>query len=95
LDPGEQAEADEGYAGHPDKVKCPANAVTQEEKRGMQARVWAHHETLNGCLKNWGILSQVFCQNILRHGYVFRASMVKTRLTIEHGEPPFPMDYKD
>jgi len=70
LDPGERVEADEGYAGHPDKIKCPANAVTQEEKRGMQARARARHETLNGRLKTWGILSQVFCHSILRHGDV-------------------------
>jgi hypothetical protein len=23
LDPGEQVEADEGYVGHPNKIKCP------------------------------------------------------------------------
>jgi hypothetical protein len=93
LDPGERVEADEGYAGHPDKIKCPANAVPQEEKRGMQAR--ARHETLNGRLKTWGILSQVFRHSILRHGDVLRACAVLTQLTIENGEPLFEVEYSD
>jgi hypothetical protein len=71
LDPSKQVEADEGYAGHPDKVKCPANALTPEEKRRMQVRVRAHHETLNGWLKNWGVLSKVFRHNILHDGEFF------------------------
>ncbi len=52
LDPGEQAEANEGYVGHPDKIKCPQNVRNPAEKWAMQGRVRAHHETLNGWLKN-------------------------------------------
>jgi hypothetical protein len=85
-----------GYAGHPDKIKCPAAySLTPEEKRGMQAWVRVRHEMLNGHLKNWGILSQVFRHNILRHGKVFWACAVMTQLIIENGEPLFPVDYED
>ena len=61
----------------------------------MQARVRAQHETLNGCLKNWGILSQVYQHDIMRHGKVFRACAVVTQLTIENGEPLFEVEYED
>jgi hypothetical protein len=95
LDPGERVEADEGYVGHPDKIKCPQNVGNTAEKSAMQGRVRAHHETLNGWLKNWGILSQVYHHNIMQHGDVFRACAVVTQLTIKNGEPLFEVDYDD
>jgi hypothetical protein len=55
---GERVEADKGYRGHPDKIKCPGNDANPAENRGMQGRARARHETLNGRLKNWGILFQ-------------------------------------
>ena len=53
----------------------------------MQGRVRAQHKTLNGRLKNWGILSQVFRHHITMHGDVFRACAVAvvTQLTIQDG----------
>ena len=61
----------------------------------MQGRVRAHHEMLNGQLKNWGILSQVFCHHIMMHGDVFWACAVVTQLTVENGEPLFEVKYED
>jgi hypothetical protein len=65
------------------------------EKWAMQGRVRAHHEMLNGWLKNWGTLSKVYRHNIVRHGKVFRVCAVVTQLTIENGEPLFEVEYKD
>ena len=42
--------------------------------------------------KKWGILYQVYCHDIMRHGDVFRACAVVTQLTIENGEPLFKVD---
>jgi hypothetical protein len=92
LEPGERVQADEGYRGHPDKIKSPGNDANPAENRGMQGRV---HETLNGRLKNWGILSQVFRHNIMMHGDVFRACAVVLQLTIQDGEPLFEVEYED
>jgi hypothetical protein len=61
----------------------------------MQGRVRARHETLNGRLKNWGILSQVFHHHIMTYGDVFRACAVVTQLTVENGEPLFEVEHKD
>jgi hypothetical protein len=82
LEPGERVKADKGYRGHPDKIKCPGNDINPEENRAMQGRVRARHKTLNGRLKTWGILSQVFRHHITMHGNVFWACAVVTQLTI-------------
>ncbi len=93
LEPGERVEADEGYRGHPDKIKCPWNDMNPAENRAVQGRVRVHHETLNGRLKTWGILSQVFSHHITLHSDVFRVCTVVTQLTIENGEPLFEVQY--
>jgi hypothetical protein len=95
LDPGERVEADKGYRGHPDKIKCPDNAANPRENLAMQARVRSRHETLNGRLKNWGILAQVYRHDISKHGDVFRACAVITQLMIQNGEPLFSVEYSD
>ena len=93
FDPYERVEADDGYhAGHMDKVKFPTNTANLVERQAMQGRVRARHETLNGRLKTWGILSQVFRHHITMHGDVFRACAVVTQLTIENGEPLFEVE---
>jgi hypothetical protein len=61
----------------------------------MQGRVRARHETLNGRLKNWGILSPVYRHDIRRHGEVFRVCATITQLTIDDGEPLFEVAYGD
>jgi hypothetical protein len=95
LELGERVEADDGYRGHADKIKCPQNDANPPENLVMQGRARARHETLNGRLKNWGILSQVFRHDILCHGEVFRACAVVTQLTIDDGEPLFEVEYGD
>ena len=61
----------------------------------MQGCVRARHETLNGRLKTWGILSQVFGHNILCHGKVLRACAVLMQLAINDGEKLFEVEYGD
>jgi hypothetical protein len=95
LEPGEWVEADEGYRGHLDNIKCPGNDANPAENRGMQGRARARRETLNGRLKNWRILSQVFRHHIITHGDVFRACAVVTQLTIKNDEPLFEVEYGD
>lgn len=84
LDPNELVEADCGYLGHEDQVKCPNNPYNPAENVAMQAHVWSRHETFNGRLKNWGILQQVFRHDISVHGSVFNACAVITQLMVEH-----------
>jgi len=74
------------------RVSDAANPV---ENLAMQARVRSRHETLNGRLKNWGILQQVFRHDISLHGSVFRACAVLTQLMLENGEPLYAVAYSD
>jgi hypothetical protein len=95
LEPGKRVEADNGYVGHTDKIKCPDNTCNPEENLAMQAHARSWHETLNGRLKNWGILAQVYCHDIVAHGTVFHACAVVTQLSIANGEPLFEVEYGD
>jgi len=70
--------------------------VNPAEKRAMQARVGACHETLHEQLKNWGILSQFSRHhNISLLGDVIRACVVVTQLNVENGEPLFAVECDD
>ena len=70
LLPGERVEANSGYVGHPDKIKCPNNDCNPVENLGMQSAARSRHETFNGCLKNWGILKRTYRHNITQYGSV-------------------------
>ena len=95
LEPGERVEADNGYVGAADKIKCPDNPCNPVANKGKQSRVRSRHETINGRFKTWGILSQVYRHDITRHGEVFRAVAIITQLAIENGSPLFQVDYED
>ena len=95
LEPGERVEADNGYVGHADKIKCPNNDCNPEGNLAMQARVRSRHETFNGRLKFWGILGQVYRHDIRQHGSVFYACAVITQLAVANNEPLFEVEYGD
>jgi hypothetical protein len=91
LLPREQVEADGGYRGEP-KCRVPSMARNMDEyKKKKAAR--ARHETINGRLKSWGILKQVFRHNLNFHNSVFMAIAVLTQLTINRGNRPYQVDY--
>ncbi len=95
LELGERVEADNGYVGRPDKIKCPNNDCNLAENRVMQGNARSRHETLNGRLKAWGILRNVHRHNIREHGTVFFACAAITQLSIANGEPLFEVEYGD
>ncbi len=95
LEPGERVEANNGYVGHADNIKCPNNNCNPVENSGMQGTARSHHETLNEHLKNWGILEKVYRHDITVHGMVFYACAVITQLAIANGEPLFEVEYGD
>jgi hypothetical protein len=88
LEPGEHVEADHGYAGHPDKIKCTNNVCNPAENRVMQGNARSRHETLNKRLKAWGILGNVYRHDIREHGTVFFVCAVITQLSVANGEHP-------
>ena len=95
LEPGERVEADNGYVGRPDKIKCPNNDCNPAENRVMQGIARSRHETLNRRLKAWGILGNAYPLDIREHGTVFYACAVISQLSITNGEPLFEVEYED
>jgi hypothetical protein len=96
LDEHERVEADNGYIGEvPQKVKCPGCASNPTENQAMQNRVRSRHESLNGRLKNWAILTSLYHHDLMEHGNVFWAIDVITQISINVGEKIFEVDYSD
>lgn len=96
LDEGQRVEADDGYVGEaPEHVKCPRSIGHHTITESMQALVRRRHETINKRFKQWGILKQCYCGNIMEHGLAFRVCAVVMQLAIEDGEPLFSVDYED
>jgi hypothetical protein len=95
LEPGERVEADNGYDGAADKIKCPDNPCNPVENEGMQSPARYRHETINGRFKTWGILQQMYRHDIRRHGEVFRAIAIMTQLAISNGSQLFSVEYED
>ncbi len=93
LKPG--VKANNGYVGHTNKIKCPDNNCNLTENLGMQSAARSHHETLNGHLKNWGILEKVYHHDITVHRTVSYACAVITQVTIANREPLFDVEYGD
>jgi hypothetical protein len=61
----------------------------------MQGRVTARHEILNGRLKNWGILLQVFRHHINAWRCAPGRVPVLTQLTVKNGAPLFEVEFED
>ena len=53
LERYERVEADDGYRGHPNKVKCPKNDIAPTKKLAIQVQVQARHETINSWLNSF------------------------------------------
>ncbi len=95
LQTGECVEANNGYMGAADKIKCPDNPCNPVANKEKRSRVCSCHETINGCFKTWGILSEVYHHNITRHGEVFWVVAIIMQPAIENGSPLFQVEYKD
>ncbi len=89
-------EVDSGYIGEaPQKVKCPGCAPNPTKNQAMQTRVQSRHKSLNRQLKNWEILTSLYCHDLMEHGNVLRAIAVIMQISINIGEKLFEVDYSD
>lgn len=87
LGRGEKVVADRGYRGdvrvcHPDSATDPAHCEAMNAAR-------ARHETVNGRLKTWKSMKQVFRHSRHKHHFIFRAVTVIEQIKIMNGSPPF------
>ena len=84
LDYGESAVADSGYVGEPHHIRTPQ--VGTEDKKAMQDKARARHETVNKRLKDFEVLgANRFRHDPIFHSSCFRAVAVITQLSFENG----------
>ena len=85
LNNKEVAVADQGYRGEPECINLP------EEGSSIHQFTMKHscdsHETCNRCLKQFGILSKRFRQDIPWHRVAFQAVVVLTQMSLENSTP--------
>lgn len=88
---GEKAQADGIYS-------CEATCICPNQFDGawvqwLKNDVRARHETVNKRFKQFGILKQVFRQEVSKHKAVFEAIAVITQIAIRNGEELYEVDY--
>jgi hypothetical protein len=82
-----RVEADDGYLGDaPQRLKCPGCSSNPTENQALQNRMWSRHESMNGQLKNWAILSSMYLHDLMEHGNIFRTIAVITQIGINGGK---------
>ena len=86
---GEKVVADRRYKGH--LCVCNHDKGTMKQRKEME-KAWARHKTVNGRLKNWSIVKQVFRHPREKHNLAFCAVAVIEQIKIENGQPPFQVD---
>ena len=59
------------------------------DNRVVMCKGRARHETINGKLKRWGVLCQMFRHNRKKHHFIFKACIALTQLLLNHGERSF------
>jgi hypothetical protein len=90
LEEGERVEADDGYAAlDPEFVKTRSSPFHPEEYKAVWNKVRARQEIVNKRFKQWGVIREVFCHDIMKHHMCFQAVAVLMQLSIENGEPLF------
>ena len=85
----EKVVADFGYRGDKNKISLPDDKVVGHDNRVTMCKGRARHEAINGKLKRWECLRQIFRHSRLKHHFVFKACVTLTQLLLDHGERSF------
>lgn len=85
---GRKVIGDRGYRGESNLISTP-NPHDAKELRDFKSRARARHETLNGRLKNFQVLSGRFRHKQDNHKTVFEAICVIVQYQLENGSPLF------
>lgn len=85
-------EADLGYKGEPTVIRTPIDYVSKSDLRAKK-NARARHETVNGVIKKWQVLTQKFRHDRKLHRHCFVAVAVLVQLSFEQGEGPWQVRY--
>ena len=92
LDEGETVEADAGYGGDI-PVRTPDDFGGNIKWRRMKGRARALHKTVNGAIKHYAFMNDVYRHSIHKHYSLMRAVYVLMQSEIEEGNITFQIDY--
>lgn len=88
IPPGKLVIADLGYRGESELIATP-NSHDTPEVRQFKSRVLARHETFNGKIKGFSILSDCFRHGVIKHKLAFESVTVIGQFELENGSPLF------
>ena len=91
---GEKVEADFGYCGEDAHVSTPDDFADNIFTYNAKAEARARHECINGKLKSFSVLKQVFRHRHCHHAAVFTAVAVLTQLEIENGGVTYVVEWR-
>lgn len=87
LGPGEKVIADRGYRGDT-KTCTPLDSRNQQHSIAM-GRARARHETINGRLKKWNCIKNVYRHHLDKHYLIFTSIAIIEQISISNGRAPF------
>jgi len=93
LDRGEVYIADGGYHDGSGYGVTPTARHEYSDRQKVVVRV--RHETVNGRLKNWGCLRNLWRHRVEKHRYAFRAVANLVQLEMETGSQAFQLEYNE
>ena len=93
LDNGETVEADSGYTGDI-PVRTPDDFGGNIEWRRMKGRARACHETVNGAIKQYAIMNEVYRHSVHKHYSLMKAVCALVQSEIEEGNITFQIEYE-
>ena len=86
LEKNEKVEADGIYRGV-NGTRSKGDFVSRSDQRA-KSKARGRHETVNGRIKNWACLRDVWRHPLDKHKYAFAAVVVITQITFNIGEAP-------
>lgn len=90
----EKVVADRGDKG--DRKVCHPDKLNNELHKRAMNNVWARRETINGRLKTWKSMKQVFRHCRTMHHIVFRSCLVLEQIKMQNGTTSFQVtNYED
>ena len=91
LEKNEKVEADGIYRGV-NGTRSKGDFVSRADQRA-KSKARGRHETVNGRIKNWACLRDVWRHPLDKHKYAFAAVVVITQITFNIGEAPNQCHY--
>lgn len=92
LAPGKKVVVDRGYRSKdPEEIQCLAvpDLIDSKELHKFKSRARQRQESLNGRLKNYGILKHTYRHDYYSHKFVLEAVLVTVQYAMENGSPLF------